>query len=156
MSRLSTPKPHAHPDPLLHRSTKPYRLCEDPKVKPTSRAVTMRHRSLFRTILPGRLLEGPLARLSAEVKARALIHGSSRRPLLIHHHPADRILRHWLYPLNVRAARPHTIYRYGLNPAYLASMAALISGTFFPCLYMAYASSVMSWQMSHPNACRST
>ena len=32
MSRLSTPKPRAHPDPVLHRSTKPYRPCEDPKV----------------------------------------------------------------------------------------------------------------------------
>lgn len=47
-------------------------------------------------------------------------------------------------------------YRERQGLAYFASIAALISGTLFPCLYIAYASSVMSWHIAHPYACRST
>src|SRR3990172_8149572 len=54
----------------------------------------------FPNVLLGRLLERPLARLSAEVIGRALMDGGGRRPLLVHHHPADRIFRHHLPPFS--------------------------------------------------------
>jgi len=42
--------------------------------------------------------EGTLAHLRAKIVGRALIDGGGRRPLLIHHHPTDRIFRHYVPP----------------------------------------------------------
>ncbi len=66
--------------------------------------------------------------------------------------PETRVIALRITPLHAPVPKAQN----GQNFEYLASMACLISGTNLPCLYMAYASSVMSRQMLHPAACLST